>query len=648
MTTKKYLPQIDGLRAVAVIAVIAYHFDESWLPSGYLGVDIFFVISGYVITAYLRRSKVVTLRNYLLEFYVRRFKRLMPALLFSTFVSSIAIVVLATRPSSDIFETSAIALFGLSNIFLFFRSSDYFSLDASLNAFTHTWSLGVEEQFYLLYPTLIAALGIAGTKSAESRKVGLVVIGTLSCISLIAYLILSELNPTAAFYLLPARTWELGAGALTYLFTEKTAKKPPRLLAEVAFTAIVCSLFFSASMQTGATVTAVVATSLLISSCNVGSGVYWLLASAPIVWVGLLSYSLYLWHWPILVLGKYTIGLNGWAPYLLLILIISFAVLSYYFVEKPLRHASLFRSRAKELFYLLVVITICFPVLWNMSSFSSSYNNILASSLNVPAVDNWVDDVDCHGAKDLENFENPLTSCLEAHRTSNKPSVLYLIGDSHAAQFYLMFEKAIIDTEYQLRFINYDFPYKLLSVDGRSKVLDFVVENSQENDIVAVSFHRGRLNDSLDAHLPTSELVGYDEKEIAFKNEFTRYQTLLVEKKVKVMLIRDTPLMDSITTSPSCFMQVKLFGQSMCRVSRNKDLHTRTRQDRLFDNLLGRFPSTCVWDPLDDIYMGAPNLEVVDKLGNYVMWDWNHISQRKAENLSTAFRSALSACINRI
>ena len=149
-----YRPDIDGWRAVAVVAVVAHHFDKTWLPGGYLGVDMFFVISGFVITLSLLSRKVETFRSYLAEFYARRVRRLLPALIACVLVTSIAVWFVDPAPRQSI-GTGIAALFGVSNILLTVQDVDYFSRSTELNAFTHTWSLGVEEHFYLFFPLIL-------------------------------------------------------------------------------------------------------------------------------------------------------------------------------------------------------------------------------------------------------------------------------------------------------------------------------------------------------------------------------------------------------------------------------------------------------------------------------------------------------------
>jgi hypothetical protein len=149
----RYRPEIDGLRAFALIAVIINHFNRALLPSGYLGVDVFFVISGFVITSSLSKRSFNSFGEFILTFYARRIKRLIPALVLFVVITSLMISMFNPNPGPDI-GVGWRALFGVSNIHLYRQSADYFSTSIDLNPFVHTWSLGVEEQFYLLFPLI--------------------------------------------------------------------------------------------------------------------------------------------------------------------------------------------------------------------------------------------------------------------------------------------------------------------------------------------------------------------------------------------------------------------------------------------------------------------------------------------------------------
>jgi peptidoglycan/LPS O-acetylase OafA/YrhL len=173
-----YRPEINGLRALAVVAVIINHFNKDILPSGYLGVDIFFVISGFVITSSMAGRSSRNFGDLLMGFYVRRIKRLVPALVVFVVITSFLICMFNPNPGTYL-QTGMTSLFGLSNLFLLKNSIDYFATSTELNPFTHTWSLGVEEQFYFLFPFLLWFTGFGRQTSKGSRKL-IWVIGTLS------------------------------------------------------------------------------------------------------------------------------------------------------------------------------------------------------------------------------------------------------------------------------------------------------------------------------------------------------------------------------------------------------------------------------------------------------------------------------------
>ena len=182
----KYRPEIDGLRAFAVVAVIINHFNKEILPNGYLGVDIFFVISGFVITSSLYQRPSKNFKDFIGGFYERRIKRLVPALAVFVLVTSIAICLFNPEPYLSLW-TGLTSLFGLSNLYLLKHSTDYFAQSTELNVFTHTWSLGVEEQFYILFPFLIWFSGFGRQTKNGARNLFLIV-GTLTIASLIGFL----------------------------------------------------------------------------------------------------------------------------------------------------------------------------------------------------------------------------------------------------------------------------------------------------------------------------------------------------------------------------------------------------------------------------------------------------------------------------
>ena len=211
----RYRPEIDGLRAFAVVAVIINHFNKDILPGGYLGVDIFFVISGYVITSSLFGRPSKDFKDFISGFYERRVKRLVPALSVFVLITSLAICLFDPTPKFSL-RTGLTSLFGLSNLYLLKQSTDYFAQSTALNVFTHTWSLAVEEQFYIFFPFLIWFTGFGRQTKNGARNLFLVV-GTLTFASLFIFLFLYSTNQQAAYFLMPSRFWEMATGCLIFL-----------------------------------------------------------------------------------------------------------------------------------------------------------------------------------------------------------------------------------------------------------------------------------------------------------------------------------------------------------------------------------------------------------------------------------------------
>ena len=346
-----YRPAVDGLRAIAVIAVIVNHLEPAWWPRGYLGVDVFFVISGFVVTLSLMGRPVGHPGAFVLGFYSRRVRRLLPALVVTVVAASL-LAALVMYPGSlermTSLQTGVTALVGGSNLFLLSQNSDYFGISAELNLFLHTWSLGVEEQFYLVFP-LLWLLARGGR-----RKWLALVVALLCCGSglMQAQFLMHHQGLNAAFYLMPARFWELGAGVLVALALPRLEGWIRRLrpilalgLAPALVVALVAALVqgLGATQAWQAPVVVALSAFLLIALEVQGPMARWL-ASPPLMAVGLRSYGLYLWHWPLLVLLRWTLGITWWTALLIVLLSAALAWVSYRWIESPFRRR---RWRAK-------------------------------------------------------------------------------------------------------------------------------------------------------------------------------------------------------------------------------------------------------------------------------------------------------------
>lgn len=360
-----YRPDIDGLRAIAVLAVVFYHFGVGGLRGGFVGVDIFFVISGFLITGIISRE-LSERRFSFARFYERRIRRLFPAL----FVMLAVVAILAWfvfLPTDLILlgkSTLATVLFS-SNIF-FWQNSGYFDTSSELNPLLHTWSLAVEEQFYFAFPVFLTVASRVNRKLVVPLVWATVLLTLGMCIALQRY------APAATFYLSPFRAWELGVGALLALrgvsLIESAALREGASWFGLVLVAGSIMLIPAGTGFPGWYATfPVLGTALLLHAGSSGSSVVTrFLSTRPLVLVGLMSYSLYLWHWPVNVLASYLNALNplGWTIVPLIGLSLLLAAASYRWVEKPFRLVPVGqRLPRQKLFWRTAIVMMSLGVL---------------------------------------------------------------------------------------------------------------------------------------------------------------------------------------------------------------------------------------------------------------------------------------------
>tara|TARA_Y100001933_G_scaffold123686_1_gene123425 strand:+ start:537 stop:2666 length:2130 start_codon:yes stop_codon:yes gene_type:complete len=335
---RKYIRSIDGLRAFAVVAVILNHFNKDFLSSGYLGVDIFFVISGYVITLSLTNANEKSLSKFLLSFYFKRIKRLIPALIFFIVPTSILICFFNPKPVTSLY-TGMTSLFGLSNIYLFYKSTDYFGQSAELNPFTHTWSLGIEEQFYIFFPFLLWFTGYS-RDIKNSIKNLIFILSILFILSLFSFYYFYGDNHPASYFLISSRCWEIIAGCITFLLFGKRYKveniKIWNKSSNISLLLLSIILLMPSQYNYISTPTIVLLTCNLLSNID-DLRKNKLLNQRILVFIGKISFSLYLWHWGIISLSKWTIGMSIMTLPIQILLIILLSYFSYAYVENPIR-----------------------------------------------------------------------------------------------------------------------------------------------------------------------------------------------------------------------------------------------------------------------------------------------------------------------
>ena len=428
MISKARNPQIQALRALAAVLVLIYH--AKWLDGGYIGVDIFYVISGFLITGILVRELDTKNTISLVAFYARRMKRLLPASFLVVVVTGIAGFFLLPPSMRQTFAKDLLAAATyLSNFLFALWENDYQNLNSTPSPFIHFWSLAVEEQFYLFWPFFILILFRIGKR----RAVLYGIIATLIT-SFLFSLYLTERAPIWAFYILPTRAWELAAGALLVFLPE--LKRLRSLIALLSLVAVFLStLYFNEATPFPGTaaLAPVIATVLLLATRGKWPTLLNVVSESRVTqWLGAISYPLYLWHWPVLVIPAIYLGrdLNNAQITLLLLLTLGLAGLTHKYVENPLREAKISHHRV----WRLTAAATASSLLIAATIFLQYSNTItvaggLKISLDEVRSKPKNNEDGCH----IHIGETISPRCEYGDLSAKRTIVLY--GDSHAAQW---------------------------------------------------------------------------------------------------------------------------------------------------------------------------------------------------------------------
>lgn len=366
-----YRPDIDGLRAIAILLVIIFHAGFSLFPGGFIGVDVFFVISGFLITSIIDKeikNNTFTYKN----FYLRRIRRIIPVLVFIMVIITIpAYFILFANNLEAYSRTLIYTLLCANNFHLFVNSGDYFAENSDLIPFLHTWSLSVEEQFYFILPPFLLLLH----KKLNTKK-RILIIYSVCLLALLLSVYQSYTNPRAAYFLLPARLFELAIGSCLAMSWQKlphlTQTKNNILSCLGLLLILIPSLLLDkSSVFPGLNALwPCLGTALLLftGKNNEQKGIInKIIENKFMVSIGLISYSLYLWHWPIFVLIKYLgIDFTGIIRIAAIILTFLLSFLSWKFIEQPFRTNLKFDFKKTLLFIFtpsLIIITLIYGVL---------------------------------------------------------------------------------------------------------------------------------------------------------------------------------------------------------------------------------------------------------------------------------------------
>ena len=555
---KSYRKDINGLRGIAVICVLLNHFNPSLMPGGYLGVDIFFVISGYVITLSLNKYNPTSPSQQIASFYKRRLHRLTPALFACVGSSLLITLLLIPQPASEV-KIGLTSLIGGSNIAFFLKNIDYFGSNTQLNPFSQTWSLGVEEQFYLVFPWLAYSLNISkGEEFKKDRFKSILLISGL--VSFVSYAILMFNNTSAAYYLPTSRLWEITAGCLAYIATTKQEWPKPidqvYQYSPLFLPIVLLDSHDSSGSKIAATVITVIATSALIRKQTFHALYSRLVLGKFLQNAGTYSYSLYLWHWPLIVFFRWTVGLNSWwSGPLLLTLTVLIARYSYEYIEKRYRITSVSETFSKSSRRHLISTCIAWtsPALialaLNLNIYLGTSNKNGSEPIDYVGFGTNSRAKDCfrtasEGTKDID-----YKKCLFINKNSDR--LVAFLGDSHTLSMYhlseLLFRDAPVDI---FRFSSGGCLYPQISTIDKTSTCQTVSEQSEKylfskldgykskSLVIATSFLIQYFNEDYN---PQKSLMEIEADVQRFKIAITRLAEDLDRKNSNLLLIAPIP-----------------------------------------------------------------------------------------------------------
>jgi peptidoglycan/LPS O-acetylase OafA/YrhL len=427
----RYRADIDGLRAVAVLAVLLFHGGSGIFSGGYVGVDIFFVISGYLITTIIVRE-IANGSFSIARFYERRARRILPALAAVIVATLVAGAFLLTPDALVELAHSAEAAALFSSNVLFYLSSGYFEAPENVRPLLHTWSLAVEEQYYIFFPLLLILIARFGARRYVRWLVSLGLLSFVTCVAV------THFDASAAFYLIPARAWELFIGSALSLgvFPVPQRRRVREIAAALGATLMAVAIFgytSATSFPGAAAVLPTVGAALVIyAGCGGESLVSRVLSLRPVVFIGLISYSLYLWHWPVIAYTRlYAITepdpLQMGA---MLVLVFALSILSWRYIETPLRTKRMLPTTTPLLKASVVTLLVLFcsgAALARLRGLPHRYGTSFAAPLTA-ADPEWAHWGNCQAAFSRQHSAAGL---CDLGVPGGAPSFL-LWGDSHA------------------------------------------------------------------------------------------------------------------------------------------------------------------------------------------------------------------------
>lgn len=628
----QYRKDLDGLRAVAVILVTFFHYKiHRTFEAGFLGVDIFFVLSGYFITEQIV-SEADSSQFSFAKFYLKRCHRLLPAFIFHLFIS-IALAIAIFPPSELIqFSQTLISALTSTSNFYFWKNSNYFDPASELNPLLHTWSLSVEEQFYLVWPLLLIAI----IKVKDFFKISILLIIIIS--SLILSTVAVKTDPNATFYLMPFRVFELAIGALA-VFINRGPGLPQKILQFLPATAILLILASLFKLKPESTIDSFnllipcIGTLMLIV-CKPNNQISNFLSLQPLVYLGKISYSFYLFHWPMYVFYKFYVSRspNDTEVAILLLLTFILAMFSFYYVETPFRLNKEGKNKFSATSGAITISLTCLAItalagfmtyngmMWRTRLKSSITGSLVQANAQNPHL--FYGGFNC--------VSTPCHLSVDTNLRSEPRKTIIVIGDSHSKALYagiakyfpnyeITFYEAsgcpFFSLDYQRSFS--DPNYKRICEASRKMAFEKIRETPGSIVILSQNWIINSFTNGL-------ETLDFVQNTPDFNNFIAEQITILVKrlKVKKLVVIGNVPSTGSVYSPLSCIS--KPFNENTnCLTTEEKKLESRRLINRYLSAKIN-LPNLVFKDPYEALCSDSKCNNFVNDFPIYS--DDNHLS----------------------
>lgn len=625
---RKFRPEIQLLRAIAVLAVLVYHVVPTALPGGFIGVDVFFVISGFLITSHMLGEVERTGKLSLSQFWANRVRRILPAATVAIVVTVIgALVFLPTTQLGTVAKQAVASALYVQNFVLAAQSVDYLGQNAAPSPFQHFWSLSVEEQFYLVWPfVVVVAIWLAKLGARSHNKEGvifhrrfrLVVFFIFSVVCIVSFVwsvsLVDASNP-AAYFVTPTRMWELGIGGLLACYLGDPQEFP--MVRKVLAIVGVATIVFTSVVYTGEAPKFPGASALLPTfgavAVIIAGETRGLISLSPIVnWkpvqlTGLWSYSLYLWHFPLVVFFRERNGRDAQGISEIVALVaISFvlAMLSYYYLEQPIRVAPfLKKSNRRTLVVAGVAValtaTVALTPLWKQAATIVAEQKAIQrlsedqslqvgrASLNSSAFTAFIEGYEGIVSPSLSNVgkDQPQYPCAQVPTVAtgsettpcvvaneNGAKTLAVVGDSHASQWVPALEKVVEGTDWKLVvYLHNSCPFSLAA---RNYETHGELKCTEPNKEVINKLLQLKPNRILITNLAVTDIPRQPDEEYAGTKGFVEAWKPLARAGIPITVLHDTPYTGNKKVIPDCVAtQLRKGSVDKCGIPRSKIMH---------------------------------------------------------------------------